>query len=176
MREEWKPIFDWEETHDVSSLGRVRSKSRIGTIGRILKLNLATGGYPTVTLSGGGKKKSVYVHHLVAIVFIGHPPGKIGVKRGCFTINHKDGDKANNKPSNLEWITAHENFIHAVKTGLFVAPKGSKVYNAKLTETQVVEIRNLLSQGLTQKEVGLLFKVGKTNINMIANRKTWKHI
>ena len=33
-------------------------------------------------------------------------------------INHKDGNKKNNKISNLEWVTHKENRIHALTTGL----------------------------------------------------------
>ena len=51
--------------------------------------------------------KSVFVHVLVCLAFHGLPPGP------NYEANHKDGDKLNPVPSNLEWMTRSENVIHA---------------------------------------------------------------
>jgi hypothetical protein len=44
-------------------------------------------------------------HRLIAETFIGKIPKKM-------EINHVDGDKHNNHPSNLEIVTRHQNLIH----------------------------------------------------------------
>jgi hypothetical protein len=71
-------------------------------------------GYSTVQTfdEKAGRKKSVAVHRLVALTFL---------KRECSThvvVNHKDGDKFNNSPFNLEWCTWGYNSHHAYQNGL----------------------------------------------------------
>jgi hypothetical protein len=53
------------------------------------------------------------VHRLVAAQFVDNPD-PINKRH----INHIDGDKNNNRYSNLEWVTAYENNLHARITGL----------------------------------------------------------
>lgn len=52
-----------------------------------------------------------YVHRLVAGAFLPNLMSKP-------FINHIDGNKLNNDISNLEWVTASENTLHAYETGL----------------------------------------------------------
>ena len=52
-----------------------------------------------------------YVHRIVAGAFIPNILDKP-------FINHKDGNKLNNDMSNLEWVTASENTMHAYESGL----------------------------------------------------------
>lgn len=75
-------------------------------------------GYRQVGLSANGHSKSVKVHRLVALAFIPNPQNKPDV-------NHKDGNKANNCLSNLEWCTEKENVQHAVRMGLFRRSKST---------------------------------------------------
>jgi len=64
-----------------------------------------------VTLSNGNR--CCYLAHiLVAIEWVSAPPTK------RHQVNHKDGVRDNNHPSNLEWVTAAQNMQHAVDTKL----------------------------------------------------------
>lgn len=51
----------------------------------------------------------VYVHRLVAEAF---------TDARDETVNHKDGNKLNNRFSNLEWVSYSENNSHAFRIGL----------------------------------------------------------
>lgn len=54
-----------------------------------------------------------YMQRLIALAFKGIP------KYEGMIVNHIDGNKRNNKPDNLEWITQQDNVIHAYKNGLY---------------------------------------------------------
>ena len=68
-------------------------------------------GYYVVNPVVNGKNVLSYVHHLVAIAFLGEPLGDQ-------EVNHKDGDKTNNRLDNLEYVTHRENMRHARHLGL----------------------------------------------------------
>lgn len=65
-------------------------------------------GYLQVPLHKNGKLKKMYVHRLVAMMFVpGYAEGK--------EVNHKDFDKTNNTYTNLEWVTKSENHKHIIE-------------------------------------------------------------
>ena len=72
--------------------------------------------YRTFTYKTSGKQQNLYFHKCVAIAFIPNPENKP-------FVNHRDGNKQNNKVSNLEWVTASENSQHAWSTGLMQPAK-----------------------------------------------------
>lgn len=77
-------------------------------------------GYEYVFVNG--KLKSV--HRLVAIAVFGDKGSK-------FVVNHKDGNKLNNNPNNLEWATHKENTLHAISLGNHPASNPEKHGNFK---------------------------------------------
>ena len=109
--EEWRDIPGYEGYYQVSNLGRVKGLSRWingnkqgYTTEHILKEG-KNKGYCRVTLSVDTKHKNFSVHRLVAIAFIPNP-------NNYPQINHKDGNKANNIVTNLEWCNASQNNFH----------------------------------------------------------------
>jgi HNH endonuclease len=68
-------------------------------------------GYMYISFSINGKIYSKRVHRLVAIAFIENP-------NKYSDVNHKDGDKTNNKKNNLEWCTRSKNILHSYDTGI----------------------------------------------------------
>lgn len=99
----WKPMFGFEQSHEISNLGRIRN-----TRGMILKQHPDKRGYLRVKPKNITQK----VHRLVAQTFLVNPENKP-------QVNHKDTDKTNNKADNLEWSTQEENMQHAVQAGIY---------------------------------------------------------
>ncbi len=62
-------------------------------------------GYMRVWLSNHNKSSAWLVHRLVANAFISNPDNKP-------QVNHKDGNKQNNRLENLEWVTREEQELH----------------------------------------------------------------
>ena len=100
----WKDIPDYPG-YQVSDCGSVRSLPRVvrnrgsgrKIPGGVLAPSLSYG-YPTLNTRRGGGQTSFRVHVLVALVWIGPRPDG-------YDISHKDGDKTNNKVSNLCYLS-----------------------------------------------------------------------
>lgn len=122
----WRDIKGYEGIYQVSNLGNIKSLERkvphvnhgkMKTMlvkEKIMKFSI-TKGYYTVKLCKDNKYSCKRVNRLVAETFIENKENKL-------EVNHKDGNKLNNRVDNLEWCTRSENELHAYKTGL----KGKK--------------------------------------------------
>ena len=126
------------ENYKINEYGEIISKERIihdkaGHIytlkERKLKPYVCKNGYLRVDLMKDGKRYPKFVHILVAENFLKRKDENKNI------INHKDGNKQNCYYKNLEWCTYSENNQHAYDNHL--KPRGSKFYNAKLTEKDV---------------------------------------
>lgn len=112
MKEEWRDIKGYEGRYQVSSLGRVKSLARKKgwciARERLLTLWEQHKGYLVADLSdGNGGRRHRPVHRLVAEAFISNPENKP-------QVNHKNGNKHDNRVDNLGWMTNYENHIHKV--------------------------------------------------------------
>lgn len=120
MEEIWNPIYNYEGYYEISSDAKiksidrvVKSKSNRFCKGKILKQTNDKYGYKTIQLNKNGKRKVYFVHRLVILSFFG-----VDTNDNKNQVNHKNGNKSDNRLSNLEWMTASENTKHAWKTGL----------------------------------------------------------
>lgn len=164
----------------VTSDGDVISKARIKSghnahgpfsyISKEKKLatNLNKSGYATVSLShvGSNKTKSCLVHRLVALAFVPNPENRP-------QVNHKDGNKTNNKPENLEWVTSQENVIHSYTTGLACNAEEQHPRSV-LTVEDVIEIAKLYAIGVTCTSVVRIIGKKYQTIYKVLERKNWK--
>jgi hypothetical protein len=172
MAEEiWKDVVGYEEYFQVSNLGNIFSKRTR----KILITPLSKTGYPLLSTKFGGRKgkyKTIKVHRMVAEAFISNPDNKP-------FVNHVDGNKNNNVVTNLEWVTAKENSVHAVETGLHKPLRGMKHGSSKLTDDNVNYIRENYKPRCSvngSRALGRKFGVDHQTILCIIERKTWKHL
>lgn len=73
---------------------------------KFIKPHIARNGYINICLHGMSSQKNFSIHRLIAQAFIPNPENKP-------EVNHIDGNRSNNKISNLEWCTRSENGLHA---------------------------------------------------------------
>lgn len=120
--EEWKPIKKFEMFYEISNNGKVRN----ATTKAELKQRKNNRGYHIIELYGidiktqQPIKQTTLVHRLVAEAFLrntGKNPDGTEMT-GKNQVNHKDGNKSNNKIENLEWCDQSYNMRESYRLGL----------------------------------------------------------
>jgi len=186
--ESWKTIPSLKGDYQASSLGAIR-RARAGAHtypGKIIKPFVSNAGYEMVVLTLNKSHVNRTVHSLVAEAWIGPcPSGK--------EINHKEGNKLDNRANKLEYLTPKENTIHAQQ--LILDRHNDRHPSSKLSLKQVKEMMVALSKrralaescdsptetvialrraGLTFKDIGRSFKVSWSTVKAMNDGKTWK--
>jgi hypothetical protein len=173
MTEQWASIPGWEGLYEVSDRGCVRSLDKICGArnggkalrrGRVLSPVVKAGRYLAVTLADRAHRKQHFVHDLVLLAFVGEKPSGM---QAC----HFDDVYQNNVLANLRYGTPKENTADAVRNNK--KPRGSAHGCAKLTEADVLTIRNT---PLTNREIARIYGIHPAHVYGIRTRKTWKHV
>lgn len=185
----WLPVVGYPH-YEVSNFGRVKSidkhvqykrRNKSGNIalenafikGIILKPGSNKKGYWSVALSRFDESlrksdtKTIAVHRLVAMAFIGNPENKP-------SVNHIDCNKKNNCVSNLEWSTQKENVAHAKINNKIKTGDGSPV--AKINSDNVRLIRSLSVVGHSNRAIADILGVSPSCIWSVINKRTWAHV
>ena len=155
----WKKTLD---KYEVSDEGRIRNS----TTGREIKQFLGRDGYMRTQIAG----KTRLVHRVIAKAYIPEDPSKP-------FINHKDGNKQNNRVDNLEWCTRSENMYHAYKHELKDRPFGHKNGRCRLSEDQVAFIKENYAPGdqtYGAKALAKRFGVAPQTISAINSGQNWR--
>ena len=136
----WKniTITGYEQYYKISTHGNIKSLHT----NKLLKQS-NRGTYLGVQLSARGTSRTESIHRLVALSFIENPDN-------LPIVNHKDGDKLNNKLSNLEWVSNKENVKHARDTKLHI----SKTYRvSQYKDDELVKTYNSITDA--KRETGI---------------------
>lgn len=112
---QWFPIPNWDGMYEVSIYGEVRSLDRLTTKGQMIKgktlaLNVTPQGYRMVGLYRASQRTPRTVHSLVMEATHGPPPEGM-------EILHGNGQKDDNRRSNLRYGTRRENSLDKVAHG-----------------------------------------------------------
>lgn len=133
----WKDVIGYEGLYKASNLGNFKSVER--KIGYNHHLNneryfrlkkeskrvLANcKGYNSITLHKDDNPKTKRCCRIIAKLFVPNPDNKP-------YVNHINGIKTDDRAINLEWVTASENMIHAVKNNLVTIKTGKDCFNSK---------------------------------------------
>jgi hypothetical protein len=165
---QWKTINRFP-SYEVSNEGVIRRKlgGTGAVVGKVMKWHTSTSsGYPDIRFTVNRKQTAIPVHRIVAASFLGPKPENL-------QIRHIDGNKMNNHASNLCYGTAKENGQDKVHHGR--SSKGIKNPKNKLTEQQVLSIRNLHGT-VKAKHVASVFGLSQSTIYRIWNKKYWSHL
>lgn len=148
--------------YKVSDLGRV-----IGPFGRVIKPSKGQYYFTFKVPKPDGGQRNMYVHHAVALAFIGERPDGLEV---C----HLDGNPLNNWLNNLRYDTPKANNGDKVRHG--TAMRGERVNGAKLREDQVREIRRRANAGDRTSVLAREFGVGSPIVSQIKHGTRWGHL
>lgn len=168
----WKPVVGWENSYEVSNLGRIKSLIRNTRTWKIRKETIMTphiSTYIQVKLSNESKSRMPLLHRLIAEAWIPNPnPEYFKV------VDHIDFDKLNNKVENLRWVSQSMNIKHTYKAGRSKAVENGRS-KSKINLEIAQEIRKFNSENtfLSQQQIGEKFGVSRSIVKDIIHNKSW---
>jgi hypothetical protein len=164
--------------YSVSSYGRVRSDGRVvlrrgrpyPIRERILATSRHTQGYVSVGVYVNNVHTKELVHRLVAQTFLDPHDDKV--------VNHKNGDKTDNRITNLEVVSHGENLQHAYRTMLRTHAQGENWHSARVTIDDVLWIRQYAAENPNnyREHVAQRLGIARPTVSSIVARKSWRHI
>lgn len=115
----WKDIPGFDN-YECSTEGRIRNKKR----NSLIKPSKDNHGYAVSSLMINKERKNIKFHRIIALTFLPNFENKP-------TVEHKDGNKFNNKLYNLKWATHKEQINYAIQNNLLSSRKGIKLNHSR---------------------------------------------
>jgi hypothetical protein len=116
-----------------------------------------------------GRGKQVRAHRMSYEFYISQIP------KG-YLVCHKCDNPSCINPSHLFLGSHKDNTQDMIKKDRKICLKGSKHHYSKITETDVLAIRQKRLLGLKLKNIGNEFAISFQTVSSICKGKTWKHI
>ena len=127
----------------------------------------------TLSTSGYGqfqvRDKCVYAHRAMYAIKFGEIPENGHV---C----HKCDNPLCVNPSHLFLGDAVINMKDRFKKGRYASIRGENNKQSKLSESQVLEIKKYLAQGIRQQDIAKIYSVSQICISLIKRGINWRHI
>lgn len=164
----WADIIGFEGLYQVSNMGRVKSTPKIqnGYKARIRKQGIDNRGYLRVCVGKDSIKSTFKVHRLVAEYFVSNP-------NNYDEVNHKKGNKFDNRATEIEWSNRSLNIQHGFDSGLMQGKKGDQNVSAIISNKMALDIFN---STLTPKNTALLFGIKITMVYDIRSGRSFSSI
>lgn len=127
------------------------------------------GDYLQVRVMVDGKRVCALAHRVVYHHFKGPIPDGL-------TVNHEDGNKKRNTPTNLELATYSEQQVHAIhtlKTARLGHQNGTLNLMAKLEPSQIATIRRRRAAGERLISIASDFGISFQEVSKIARGERW---
>lgn len=170
MGEIYRQIAGWDNFL-VSNFGNIKSVDRLEDFkggkrkrfGRVMKQRVLRK-YFCIGLRQNKRSKNFFVHRLVARAFLPNP-------NNYDIVNHKDGNRENNRWDNLEWCTQKMNIHHAMAADNWT--RGERHGNSKVSDSDVILLR-MAKTKITDlaNSMGISYSTAKK----IRSNKSWRHI
>jgi hypothetical protein len=171
-----KPGFTWDKDvwivealtkgpYRVEDNGTVIKRLKGGDVHIVKPSVHKRSGRVVFTMTYDGLTKTVLLNRVVALALLPNPDN-------FAEVNHKDGNKQNNHPDNLEWANRSAQERHAFRSGL-KANRGTANANAKLNPLVVQGIRESKK---TDQELARLCNVSVSTIRNARLGRTWTHL
>lgn len=157
---EEKRIIEEFPNYFVSNKGTVYKED-----GKPLKRKLNQDGYSVVNLTKDGK-----TYHRRCARLVGFAFHKDTYFEGA-VINHKDFDRTNDTPENLEWVTIAENNEHSIKGNPHLHTRGSKY-----TESLIRQVCEQIHNGVRNCDILRNFDITKDALLKIRCQQAWTWI
>lgn len=133
--------------------------------GKQLRGHKTTKGYIKIDVWVNAKREKLYsLHRMVAEVFIPNP-------ENLPQINHKNGDKADNRVANLEWATQSQNIQHRLdelKVGMDTNHKSTKIPSK---EIKILRWKKSIGYPLNLREIAKKWGLDVKYLGKIINGK-----
>lgn len=161
---ERRDIPGYEGVYTITSDGKVHNAKGYLMVGW-----KNSDGYPCVKLSLKGVQKSYLVHRLVLLTFVGPCPDACEAR-------HLDGNPSNASVNNLKWDTPKANASDKRQHGTHQGGTEASGWGGKLTEEDVLRMRERIIEGDTTENVAKDYKMRVEDARHIISGRRWGHV
>lgn len=162
---EWRPIPDFGGYYASSDGEILTTKQKRLSV--MVPMKQKDGHLYVYLYDGRGNQKKMFVHRLVLMAFVRMPNQNEEAR-------HLNDIPNDNRLENLAWGSRTDNESDKRRNGGL--PIGERSGSHKLTESQVLEVREKYRSGISSRDIAAEYGVTHTTILKIARGQRWKHV